>query len=95
MTIAYWCVLVVVLIPTSCQLLRARRSHVTSTFAIQEVTASRSRDGDGAPTWLVCLRLAHAALYIADRPQLRSHAWRLGIICIIAMFIDAAVWGQR
>jgi uncharacterized MAPEG superfamily protein len=43
----------------------------------------------------VCLRLAHAALYIADRPNLRCHAWRLGIICVIAMFIDAAVWGQR
>jgi uncharacterized MAPEG superfamily protein len=42
----------------------------------------------------LCLRLAHAGLYLADRAVLRSHAWRLGIICIIAMFIDAAVFGN-
>jgi uncharacterized MAPEG superfamily protein len=42
----------------------------------------------------LCLRLAHAGLYLSDRPMLRSHAWRLGIICIIAMFVDGAVFGQ-
>jgi len=43
----------------------------------------------------VLFRLLHAALYIADRPMPRSYAWKLGIICVIAMFIDAAVFGTR
>lgn len=43
----------------------------------------------------VGMRLAHAALYLADRPVLRSHAWRLGIVCIIGFFVDAAWYGQR
>lgn len=44
----------------------------------------------------VVFRVLHAVLYIADRPTLRSHAWRLGIVCVIAMFIDAAVYaGHR
>jgi uncharacterized MAPEG superfamily protein len=43
----------------------------------------------------VLFRLLHAWLYIADKPMWRSHAWRLGIVCVIAMFADAAVYGQR
>ena len=42
----------------------------------------------------VFFRILHAALYIADRSMLRSHAWRLGILCVIAMFVDAAVYGH-
>ena len=42
----------------------------------------------------VFFRVAHALLYIADRPVLRSHAWRLGILCVIAMFVDAALYGR-
>lgn len=41
------------------------------------------------------LRAVHAAMYIADRPALRSHAWRLGILCVIALFVDAALYGQH
>ncbi|MBE0546198.1 MAG: MAPEG family protein [Rubrivivax sp.] len=43
--------------------------------------------------FVVC-RVLHAALYIADKPMLRSHAWRLGILCVIGMFIDAALYGR-
>lgn len=43
----------------------------------------------------VLFRVLHAGLYVADKPMLRSHAWRLGILCVIAMFIDAAVYGER
>jgi len=43
----------------------------------------------------VAFRAGHALLYIADKPMLRSYAWKLGILCIIAMFVDAAVYGQR
>lgn len=42
----------------------------------------------------VAFRALHAALYIADKPMLRSHAWRLGILCVIGMFVVAAVHGQ-
>jgi uncharacterized MAPEG superfamily protein len=43
----------------------------------------------------VVFRVLHGALYIADKPMLRSHAWRLGMLCVIALFIDAALNGQR
>ncbi len=57
----------------------------------------------GAPRWhvdalalaFVAFRALHAALYLADRPMARSHAWRLGILCVIALFVDASVYGQR
>lgn len=42
----------------------------------------------------VFFRIGHAVLYITDRPMLRSHAWRLGILCVIALFIDAALYGK-
>jgi uncharacterized MAPEG superfamily protein len=42
----------------------------------------------------VAFRAMHAACYIADRPMLRSHAWRLGIVCIIGLFVVAAVEGR-
>ena len=42
----------------------------------------------------VLFRLAHAALYIADKPMLRSYAWKLGIVCVIALFADAALYGN-
>lgn len=43
----------------------------------------------------ITFRVLHAACYIADQPMLRSHAWRLGIICIIGFFIVSAVYGYR
>jgi uncharacterized MAPEG superfamily protein len=43
----------------------------------------------------VAFRAMHAACYIADKPVLRSHAWRLGIICVIALFIVSAIYGHR
>ena len=42
----------------------------------------------------VACRALHAALYIADRPMGRSHAWRLGMLCVIALFVDAASYGR-
>lgn len=43
----------------------------------------------------LAFRVLHAAFYITDKPVLRSHAWRLSIICVIALFIVSAVYGQR
>jgi uncharacterized MAPEG superfamily protein len=42
----------------------------------------------------VAFRVLHAVFYIADKPLLRSHAWRLGIICVIGLFVVAAVHGD-
>lgn len=42
----------------------------------------------------VVVRVLHAACYIADRPVLRSHAWRLGMVCVIGLFVVAAVQGR-
>lgn len=129
MTIAFWCVLVVVLLPyflsVAARSGAARRQYVGDPRAYSDtLTGWRKRAHlahlnafeatpalvagvvvahlAGAPVrhtdllavLFVGLRVAHAALYVADRPMLRSHAWRLGIVCVIAMFIDAAVFGR-
>jgi uncharacterized MAPEG superfamily protein len=41
--------------------------------------------------FFVGFRLLHATLYVADRPQLRSVAWQLGMLCIVGLFIVAAL----
>jgi uncharacterized MAPEG superfamily protein len=50
---------------------------------------------DALAVAFVAFRAMHAACYIADRPMLRSHAWRLGILCVIGLFAVAAVYGRR
>lgn len=42
----------------------------------------------------VVFRVLHAVCYIIDKPMLRSHAWRLGILCVIGLFVVAAVYGH-
>jgi len=49
---------------------------------------------DGIAIAFVILRVLHATFYLVNRPMWRSHAWRLGMICIISLFILAAVVGQ-
>jgi len=129
MTIAYWCVLVVVLLPYFLSVAarsgtprrqyvadpraysatltgwrqRAHLAHLNAFEAtpalVAGVVVAHLAGAPGGHTdllavFFVGLRLSHAALYLADRPMLRSHAWRLGIVCVIAMFIDAAVYGR-
>jgi uncharacterized MAPEG superfamily protein len=62
---------------------------------IAELMAAPRLHIDVLALLFVLFRVLHAALYIADKPMLRSHAWRLGIICVIALFVDAAAYGQR
>lgn len=62
---------------------------------IAELAAAPRLHVDVLALLFVAFRGLHAALYIADKPMLRSHAWRLGILCVIALFVDAAVYGQR
>jgi uncharacterized MAPEG superfamily protein len=62
---------------------------------IAELAQAPRAHVDSLALLFVVFRALHAGFYIADKPMLRSHAWRLGILCVIAMFIDAAVYGQR
>lgn len=130
MPIAYWCVLVCVLLPYFLSVAarsaarrseyvqdprayseslagwrkRAHLAHLNAFEAvpsilagvvIAELAAAPRLHVDVLASLFVLFRLLHAALYIADRPMLRSHAWRLGIVCVIGLFVDAAVFGQR
>ena len=129
MTIAFWCVLVVVLLPyflsIAAQSGVARREYVRdpraysamlagwrqrahlahlSAFeatpallagvAVSFMAGAPAAHTDALAVAFVAMRVAHASFYLADRPMLRSHAWRLGIVCVIGMFIDAAVYGR-
>lgn len=38
----------------------------------------------------VAMRIAYTALYIADMAALRSLAWSLGFICVLALFVMSA-----
>jgi uncharacterized MAPEG superfamily protein len=79
-----------------------RRAHLAHLNAFEAVPALLAgllvAELAPAPRWhidalalaFVGLRVLHAVFYIADRPRLRSHAWRLGIACVIAVFVDAA-----
>lgn len=45
---------------------------------------------DGLALAFIALRIAHGALYIANRPSLRSLAWALAFACMVALFVLAA-----
>ena len=129
MTVAAWCVLVVLLAPYLLSVAarsaargadyvddpRAysatltgwrRRAHLAHLNAFEAVPAlvagvmvaelAHAPRGyvDALALAFVVFRALHAACYIADRPVLRSHAWRLGIICVIALFVVASVHGH-
>jgi uncharacterized MAPEG superfamily protein len=128
MTVAAWCVLVVVLAPyflsvaARSQVSRAeyvddpraysetltgwhRRAHLAHLNAFEALPpliagimvaeftrAPRSYIDALALSYVVC-RAMHAAFYIGERPTLRSHAWRLGLICVIGLFVVSVVYG--
>jgi uncharacterized MAPEG superfamily protein len=45
---------------------------------------------DGLAAAFVALRIAYTAFYIADRATLRSVAWALGFIAVLALFVMSA-----
>ena len=61
---------------------------------IAELAEAPRAHVDALAIAFVVARALHAALYIADKPSLRSHAWRAGILCVIALFVDAAIYGR-
>lgn len=68
---------------------------ILASVVIAELAQAPRSHVDALAVAFVVARALHAALYIADRPMLRSHAWRLGILCVIALFVDAAIYGRH
>ena len=58
---------------------------------VAELAAAPRVHVDTLALLFVIFRLLHAGLYLADRPMLRSHAWRMGILCAIGLFVVAAM----
>lgn len=82
---------------------RAHLAHLNAFEAVPAIVAgvmvahlarAPQRYIDALAVAFILLRALHAGLYIADKPMLRSHAWRLGIMCIIGLFVVAAVYGN-
>ena len=46
---------------------------------------------DGVALCWVALRLLHGVFYLTDKGSLRSAAWFGGLICVVALFVVAAV----
>ncbi|MCC5857845.1 MAG: MAPEG family protein [Ectothiorhodospiraceae bacterium] len=49
---------------------------------------------DGLAIAFIAFRVLHAVFYVTDKPMLRSHAWRLGMLCVIGLFVVAGVYGS-
>jgi uncharacterized MAPEG superfamily protein len=78
---------------------RAHLAHLNAFEAVPAIVAgvmvAELMQAPRLPTDLLALafvgcRIAHAGFYVADMPTLRSHAWRLGMLCVIALFLVAA-----
>lgn len=39
----------------------------------------------------ILFRILHASFYITDKPNLRSLSWQMGMLCIVSLFILAAI----
>ena len=125
MTIAYWCILAVILLPyvfgpigqlpgltyEQFKTPRARQPSLTgwharanaahmngleivagfaaSVIVAQTLKAPQTTIDILAMTF-VGTRLLHGAFYIANLAIPRTMAWALGVICIIALFVQAA-----
>ena len=128
MTIAFWCVLVVLLLPyVFAVLARAgtpkeryvrdprgfnegltgwhRRAHLAQlnsfeafpAFAAAVVIAHLAGTSqarlDATSVVFVVFRTLHGAFYLADKAALRSASWQAGMLCLVALFVFAALAG--
>lgn len=46
---------------------------------------------DSAAIAFILFRTLHAIFYITDKPNLRSLSWQLGMLCIVSLFVLAAI----
>jgi uncharacterized MAPEG superfamily protein len=128
MTVAFWCVLAVLLAPYFLSVAarskatrveyvedpraysdtltgwrrRAHLAHLNAFEALPTLVAgvmvaefahAPRAHIDALALTFVFFRALHAGCYITNKPMLRSHAWRLGIFCIIGLFVVAAAYG--
>lgn len=128
MTIAFWCVLVALLLPYVFSVLaRAgtpkqeyvrdprgfdeglsgwhRRAHLAQLNAfeafpafaaavlIAHLAGTPQPRVDAAAGAFVVFRLLHGGFYLADKPTLRSASWQAGMLCIVTLFVFAALAG--
>lgn len=130
MTVAFWCVLVALLLPYLLSVLArsgvSKADYVRDPRAFNETLTGWHRRGhlaqlnafetfpafaaavviahlagvspgrsDATALLFVGVRILHAACYLADRPSLRSAAWQAGMLCIVALFVFAALAGPH
>lgn len=46
---------------------------------------------DAVALVFILFRILHASFYIIDKPNLRSLSWQLGMLCIVSLFVLAAI----
>lgn len=46
---------------------------------------------DAVALTFILFRILHASFYITDKPNLRSLSWQLGMLCIVSLFVLAAI----
>jgi uncharacterized MAPEG superfamily protein len=82
---------------------RAHLAHLNAFEAVPAIVAgvlvaelahAPRRYVDALALAFIAFRVLHSVFYVTDKPMPRSHAWRLGILCIIGLFVVAAVFGR-
>jgi hypothetical protein len=48
---------------------------------------------NAAAVAFVAFRILHGAFYVPETPALRSASWQAGMLCIVAIFVLAALGG--
>ena len=126
MTFSFWCVLVVLLLPSVLSELsrtgarkgdyigdpRAfneslqgwrRRAHLAQLNAfeafpafaaaviIAHLASAPQNRIDLLALIFVLFRLLHAIFYITDKPFLRSYSWQISMLCVVGLFVVAAL----
>jgi uncharacterized MAPEG superfamily protein len=67
---------------------------ITAGVVVAELAHAPRLYIDAFAVAFIAFRAMHAACYLADWPTLRSHAWRFGFLCVIGLFVVAAVHGR-
>ncbi|HET8881188.1 MAG TPA: MAPEG family protein [Solimonas sp.] len=57
---------------------------------VAHLVAGPNANADCLATIFIAARLVYGALYVANKPTLRSLAWFVGIACVVGLFVVAA-----
>ena len=74
----------------------AHRNHFEAlpSFAAAVLVATVAHANPVTTNWLAGIwalsRIAYTALYIMDKPSLRSLSWTVGFACVVGMFVISA-----